>query len=441
MPVKAPKQNKTATATVAAPAPAAHVSTERPNPWKVALQQLKQVTDLLGYDDGAATMLATPRKCLSVSVPVRMDDGRVEVFSGHRVQHSTTRGPAKGGIRFHPDVTLDEVKALAMWMTWKCSVMNLPYGGGKGGITCEPKAMSSGELERLTRRYTSEILPIIGPEKDIPAPDVNTNAQTMAWIMDTFSVNKGYTVPGVVTGKPIQIGGSLGRDKATARGLMYTVLYALKHLDMPTGGLRVAIQGYGNAGYWAAKLLHELDFKIIACSTSKGGIFVDRGFDPEAVNEHYQKSGAVVGFKGADTITNEELLELDCDILLPCALEGQITQHNAARIKARIVGEGANGPTTPEADAILHENDQFVIPDILANAGGVTVSYFEWVQSLQNYFWSERDVNLRLRELMERAFEAVWKIREQRRCNSRIAAYVLGVGRVAEAHRLRGLYP
>ncbi len=426
----------------AKPAPAAETTAaDIPNPWHIALQQLKQVTDLLGYDAGLSATLGTPRKALTVAVPVRMDDGQVKVFTGHRVQHSTTRGPAKGGVRYHPGVTLDEVKALAMWMTWKCATMGLPYGGGKGGITCEPKSMSQDELERMTRRYTSEILPIIGPEKDIPAPDVNTNSQTMAWMMDTYSVNKGYPVPGVVTGKPLAIGGSAGRDKATARGLMYCVLYALKHLGMPSSGLRVAIQGYGNAGMFAAKLLHELDFKIIACSTSRGGILVEKGFDPDAVQSHYAKTGGVIGYKGADQISNEELLELDCDILLPCALEGQITHRNAARVKGKIIGEGANGPTTPEADTILHENGQFVIPDILANAGGVTVSYFEWVQSLQNYFWSERDVNLRLRDMMERAFESVWKIRTERKVHTRLATYVLAVSRVAEAHRLRGLYP
>ena len=432
-------------AAVAHPRPSApsapSAPADRPNPWAIACQQLNLAADLLDLDDGMRQTLGTPRKCLTVAVPVRMDNGKTRVFTGHRVQHSTTRGPAKGGIRYHPDVTLDEVKALAMWMTWKCSVMGLPYGGGKGGITCDPKSMSQGELERMTRRYTSEILPIIGPEKDIPAPDVNTNAQTMAWLMDTYSVNKGYTVPGVVTGKPIQIGGSLGRDKATARGLMYTVLYALKHLKMPATGLKVAIQGYGNAGYFAAKLLHELGFKIIACSTSKGGIVAPRGFDPDKVNDHYQKTGAVTGWKGSDALTNDELLELECDILLPCALEGQITNRNAARVKARIVGEGANGPTTPEADQVLFENDRFVIPDILANAGGVTVSYFEWVQSLQSYFWTEREVNLRLRDLMERAFESVYAVHKKRKVDMRTAAYLVAVGRVAEAHTLRGLYP
>ncbi len=435
MPVKT--KNKNSAAGQEKPAP----SFVKPNPWSVALQQLREVCDFLGYDEGAFQTLATPRKCLTVGVPVRMDGGKVQVFIGHRVQHSTTRGPAKGGIRFHPEVTLDEVKALAMWMTWKCSVMGLPYGGGKGGITCDPKKMSQGELERLTRRYTSEILPIIGPERDIPAPDVNTTPQIMAWLMDTYSVNKGYTVPGVVTGKPVQIGGSLGRNQATARGLMYTVLYALKHLKMAQTGLRVVIQGYGNAGYHSARLLHDLGFKIIACSTSQGGILVEGGFDPDKVNEHYQKTGAVSGFKGADEITNEELLELDCDILLPCALEGQITERNAARVKARIVGEGANGPTTPEADKILFDNGQFVIPDIVANAGGVTVSYFEWVQALQEYFWSEREVNLKLRDLMERSFESVYKIHQEKKVHPRLAAYVQAVSRVAEAHQLRGLYP
>jgi glutamate dehydrogenase/leucine dehydrogenase len=411
------------------------------NAWKVAQQQLRNVTELIGLDDDMFGILSSPRLCLTVSVPIRHDDGRIRVYTGHRVQHSTARGPGKGGIRFHPDVTLDEVKALAMWMTWKCSVMGLPYGGAKGGITCEPKSMSSQELERLTRRYTSEILPIIGPERDIPAPDVNTTPQIMAWLMDTYSMNKGYTVPGVVTGKPTEIGGSLGRGTATARGLMFTVLSAIEKLGLRKNGLRVAVQGYGNAGYHAAKLLHELGFRIIACSTSQGGIFVEKGFDPDAVNGHYQKTGTVTGFKGADAVSNEELLELDCDILLPCALEGQITDRNAAKIRARIIGEGANGPTTPEADEILHGSGKFVIPDVLANAGGVTVSYFEWVQALQEYFWSEKEVNAKLKELMDRAFHAVYGVHQERKIDMRRAAYVVGVSRVAEAHRMRGLYP
>jgi glutamate dehydrogenase/leucine dehydrogenase len=414
---------------------------EKLNAWKVAQQQLRNVSELIGLDDDIFGILSTPRLCLTVAVPIRHDDGRIRVYTGYRVQHSTARGPGKGGIRFHPDVTLDEVKALAMWMTWKCSVMGLPYGGAKGGIPCEPKTMSSHELERLTRRYTSEILPIIGPERDIPAPDVNTTPQIMAWLMDTYSMNKGYTVPGVVTGKPTEIGGSLGRNTATARGLMFTVLSAIEKLGLRKTGLRVAVQGYGNAGYHAAKLLHELGFRIIACSTSQGGIHVEKGLDPDAVNAHYQKTGAVVGFKGADAVTNEELLELDCDILLPCALEGQITERNAAKIRARIIGEGANGPTTPEADEILHGSGKFVIPDVLANAGGVTVSYFEWVQALQEYFWSEKEVNAKLKELMDRAFQSVYGVHQERKIDMRRAAYVVGVSRVAEAHRMRGLYP
>jgi glutamate dehydrogenase (NAD(P)+) len=414
---------------------------ERPNAWEVAQLQLRNVAELLQLDEGTLQQLGTPKVCMTVAIPVRHDDGKIRVYTGHRVQHSTARGPAKGGIRYHPDVTLEEVKALAMWMTWKCAVMGLPYGGGKGGVTCDPKKMSEGELERMTRRYTSEILPIIGPERDIPAPDVNTTPQVMAWVMDTYSMNKGYTVPGVVTGKPVPLGGSLGRSTATSRGLMFTVLSALRRLKMKQTGLRVVVQGYGNAGSFAAKLLHEIGFKIIACSTSKGGILVGKGFNPDAVNEHYKKTGSVTGFKGAEAVSNEELLELDCDILLPCALEGQITRRNAPRIKAKIVGEGANGPTTPEADAILEDRGVFVIPDVLANAGGVTVSYFEWVQALQEYFWSEKEVNLKLQELMDRAFESVYALHTERKIDMRRAAYVLAVSRVAEAHRLRGLYP
>ena len=413
----------------------------RPDPWAVAQRQLREVAEDLRLEEGLVQTLATPRVCLTVAVPIRHDDGRIRVYTGHRVHHSTARGPGKGGIRFHPDVTLDEVKALAMWMTWKCAVMGLPYGGAKGGIQVDPKKMSEAELERLTRRYTSEILSVIGPERDIPAPDVNTNPQVMAWVMDTYSMNKGYTVPGVVTGKPVPLGGSQGRMTATARGLMFTVLSALKQLGLERTGLRVAVQGYGNAGYYAAKLLHEQDFRIVAVSSSKGGILNDKGLDPEAVNAHYQKTGSVTGYKGAEDLTNAELLELDCDILLPCALEGQITEANAKRIRAKVVGEGANGPTTPDADEILHDRGVFVIPDILANAGGVTVSYFEWVQALQEYFWTEREVNLKLRDLMERAFAEVWKVHRERKVHMRRAAYVLAVTRVAEAHRLRGLYP
>jgi glutamate dehydrogenase (NAD(P)+) len=413
----------------------------RPSAWDVAQEQLRNVAELIQLDEDTYRILSVPRLCLTVSVPVRHDDGRIRVYTGHRVQHSIARGPGKGGIRFHPDVTLDEVKALAMWMTWKCAVMGLPYGGAKGGIACDPKALSEHELERLTRRYTSEILPVIGPERDIPAPDVNTTPQIMAWVMDTFSMNKGYTVPGVVTGKPVEIGGSLGRGTATARGLMFTVMAALDRLGLPKTGLRVAVQGYGNAGYNAAKLFHEAGFRVVAATTSKDGIHLEKGFDPDAAQAQYRKTGALTGLAGADRISNEELLGMDCDILLPCALEGQITVENAAKIRAKVIGEGANGPTTPEADRILQANGRFVIPDILANAGGVTVSYFEWVQALQEYFWSEPEVNNKLKELMDRAFDAVFTVHRDRKIDMRRAAYVVAVSRVAQAHRLRGLYP
>ena len=413
----------------------------RQSAWDVAQEQLRNVAELIQLDEDTYRILASPRLCLTVSVPVRHDDGRIRVYTGHRVQHSIARGPGKGGIRFHPDVTLDEVKALAMWMTWKCAVMGLPYGGAKGGVACDPKTLSEHELERLTRRYTSQILPIIGPERDIPAPDVNTTPQIMAWVMDTFSMNKGYTVPGVVTGKPVEIGGSLGRGTATARGLMFTVLSALDRLGLPKSGLRVAVQGYGNAGYNAAKLFHDAGFRIVAASTSKGGVLVEKGLDPDALNAHYHKTGGLDGFPGSDKVSNEELLTLDCDILLPCALENQITGENAAKVRARIIGEGANGPTTPEADRILAANGRFVIPDVLANAGGVTVSYFEWVQALQEYFWSEPEVNNKLKELMERAFDSVFAVHKERKIDMRRAAYVVAVTRVAQAHRLRGLYP
>lgn len=411
------------------------------NPWEIATSQVRQVTDLLDIDEGEFKWLVTPRKVLIVSVPVRMDNGVTEVFQGYRVQHNITRGPAKGGIRYHPGVTLDEVKALAMWMTWKCSVIGLPFGGGKGGVTCDPKKMSQGELERLTRRFIGEILPIIGPEKDIPAPDVNTNAQIMAWVMDTFSTNKGYPVHGVVTGKPVQLGGSQGRESATSRGLLFTVLFALKRLNMTQSGLSVAIQGFGNVGYWAAKLFEESEFKIVSISTSKGGVYCEKGLDVEKVYKYYRTNGSLDGFKGCDKVTNEELLLLPCDILVPAALENQITKKNASKVKARIIAEGANGPTTPDADAILSENDKFVIPDILANAGGVTVSYFEWVQALQEFYWSEREVNLKLRDIMEKAFDSVYSVHTNRKVDMRKAAYVVAVSRVAEAHRLRGLYP
>ncbi|MBI4242657.1 MAG: Glu/Leu/Phe/Val dehydrogenase [Planctomycetes bacterium] len=411
------------------------------NPYEVARTQLKQTCDILGINDGTYEMLAKPRRSLVVSVPVKMDDGSLKVFDGYRVQHSTTRGPAKGGIRYHPDVTFDEVKALAMWMTWKCAVVGLPYGGGKGGIRCDPKKMSRGEVERMTRRFVSEILPVIGPYRDIPAPDVNTDAQVMAWIMDTYSTNQGYPVHGVVTGKPLQLGGSLGREAATSRGLFFNMLFALQVLGKPLAGLRIAIQGFGNVGYWFARIAKDADFKIVTASTSGGGIYNPKGLDPEKLQTYYKKNRTLEGCKEGDRISNQELLEVDCDVLAPCALENQITASNAGKVKAFLVVEGANGPTTPDADVILDKKGATVIPDILANSGGVTVSYFEWVQSLQEYFWSEREVNIKLRDIMENAFNAVHQTSQKRKINFRKSAYVVAVSKVLEAHKLRGLNP
>ena len=412
-----------------------------PNPWEMAKRQLAGVVEMLGLTEGTHKTLETPRRVVVVAVPTRMDDGSVRVYEGYRVQHSNTRGPCKGGLRYHPETNLDEVKALAMWMTWKCSIMGLPFGGGKGGINCNPKEMSLTEVERATRRFISEILPFIGPTKDIPAPDVNTNAQTMAWIMDTYSANSGYMVPGVVTGKPIELGGSLGRVTATSRGVLFTTLFLLKHLGLTQTGQRIAIQGYGNVGYNAAKLFQEMDFKIVAASTSRGGVYNKKGLDPEALQAHYQKHRSLEGFRGADAVTNEELLQVDCDILVPAALENVITRDNADGIKARVIAEGANGPTTLEADQILFDRGCTVIPDILANAGGVTVSYFEWVQALQEYFWTEREVNLRLRDLMQKAFSDVYRVHQERKVDMRTAAYLIAVKRVADAHQKRGLFP
>ncbi len=423
------------------PAPRKDPTPARPNPWDVARQQLDEVAALMNLDPNIHRFLREPKRALSVAVPVKMDSGDLKVFVGHRVQHSVARGPSKGGIRFHPDVTLDEVKALAMWMTWKCAVVNIPYGGAKGGIACNPHEMSAGEIERMTRRYASEILPIIGPEVDIPAPDVGTGPREMAWIMDTYSMNKGYPVLGVVTGKPVNIGGSLGRNEATARGVVFAILRAADRLRFPVSGKTVVIQGFGNAGSFAAKFLAEQGARVIAVSDSRGGTHDAKGLDPEEVRKHKAETGSVVGFKGADRVTNEELLEIPCDILVPAALEGVLTERNAAKVKCRVLAEAANGPTTPEADKVLEENGVFVIPDILANAGGVTVSYFEWVQGLQSFFWTEDEVNARLRAVMERAFDSVYAKKEERKCSMRHAAYMVGVGRVAEATRTRGVYP
>jgi glutamate dehydrogenase (NAD(P)+) len=411
------------------------------NPYEIAQRQFDNAARYLDLKEGIKAKLRLPKRELSVNFPVKMDDGSIQMFTGHRVQHSLARGPAKGGIRYHPDVTLDEVRALAMWMTWKCAVVGIPYGGAKGGVVCNPKVMSERELERLTRRFTSEIIMLIGPDSDIPAPDVNTNAQTMAWIMDTYSMTKGYSVPAVVTGKPVEIGGSLGRREATGRGVMFTTRDALKHLGMPIEGARVAVQGFGNVGGIGAQLLQELGCTIIAVSDSKGGIYNPKGLDAEDVMRHKAETSTVVGYPGTDTITNSELLELDCEVLVPAALENEITKENADCVKARIIAEGANGPTTPEADAILFDKGVFVAPDILANAGGVTVSYFEWVQGLQSFFWSEDEVNANLEKIMVRAFEDVLAISQRREVDMRIAAYILAIDRVANATLLRGIYP
>ncbi len=406
-----------------------------------ALRLFHIAAEHLNLDSGIREKLKWPKRELTVHFPVKMDDGTIQVFVGYRVQHNVTRGPAKGGIRYHPDVTLEEVRALAALMTWKCAVVNVPFGGAKGGVRCDPKKLSLRENEGLTRRYTTEISVFLGPESDIPAPDVYTNAQTMAWIMDTYSMHKGYSVPGVVTGKPIAIGGSLGRKEATARGCVFTIQEAAQELDLDLSRATAVIQGYGNAGSIAAMLLHELGVRIIAVSDSRGGAFNPKGMDPVRVLEHKGKMGTVATFPDADQISNQELLELPCDILVPAALEGVITKENAPRIKARIMAEAANGPTTPEADPILFANNVFVIPDILANAGGVTVSYFEWVQNLEMLHWSEDDVNQRLRDIMMRSFQEVREIAAKERVDMRTAAYILAVGRVAEATLLRGVYP
>lgn len=403
--------------------------------------QFDIAAECLNLEPWLAEKIKHPRREFVVHFPLRFDDGHTELLTGYRVQHNTLRGPAKGGIRYHPNVDIDEVRALAGWMTWKCAVVNVPYGGAKGGVQCDPTAMSQGEIERLTRRFTWEISPIIGPEKDIPAPDVNTNPQVMAWIVDTYSVFKGYTCNSVVTGKPLEIGGSLGRLKATSRGVIFMLQEAARILGIPLNGATAAVQGYGNVGYHAAELAQEIGIKVIAVSDVKGAIYNPNGLDPAAVHAFSQVTGSVAGYPEADTIDNRTLLELPCDFLIPAALEGQITQENADRIKARIIVEGANGPTTPFADDILDEKGVFVIPDILANAGGVTASYFEWVQNVQQLFWTEADVNKRLHQIMTRAFYEVHDISLQEKVNMRTAAYMLAIGRVAQAKRLRGIFP
>ncbi len=412
------------------------------NPFEEAQEQIDRAGKKLNLAPDLLELLKHPKRELHVNFPVKMDDGHVKVFTGYRVQYNDARGPFKGGIRYHWNVSIDEVRALACWMTWKCAVMDIPYGGAKGGIICNPKEMSKSENERMTRRYASEISIIIGPEKDIPAPDVYTDGQTMSWIMDTISMQKGYTVSGVVTGKPIPIGGSLGRDEATARGAVYATREAAKRTKLNLKGATVAVQGFGNAGSHYARLIQdEYGAKVVAVSDSKGGIYSEKGFDPKQVLAYKEKTGSVVGFPGTKKITNEELLELPVDILSPAAMENQITSENAPRIKAKISAECANGPTTPEADDILYKNGVLVIPDILANGGGVTVSYFEWVQDLANFFWTKPEVDQKLEGVMVRAFDAVWKMHEEKKCDMRQAAYMVAINRVAEAYKWRGIYP
>lgn len=411
------------------------------NPYRIAQIQFDIAAEYLKLDQGLRQILRTPRRILEVSVPTKMDNGQVKVFTGFRVQHNVARGPAKGGIRYHPNVSLDEVKALAAWMTWKTATVNIPYGGAKGGVICDPKRMSKGELERMTRRFTSEILPIIGPEQDIPAPDVYTDSQTMAWIMDTYSMTKGYSTLGVVTGKPVSLGGSEGRNEATARGCLVASEEACKVKKINLRGASIAIQGFGNAGSIAARLFTEKKAKVIAISDSRGGVFNSRGIDPLKAMRYKDRSGTVVGMPGTSRISNDDLLTLKCDILIPAALENSITLNNADQIKAKIVAEAANGPTTPHADEVLARRGIMVLPDILANAGGVTVSYFEWVQDLQGFFWSEDEVKVKLETVMRRAFHEVHEMTRKHRAHMRTGAYVLAVGRVAEATLVRGLFP
>jgi glutamate dehydrogenase (NAD(P)+) len=411
------------------------------SPLATAREQLRQAAERLGLDPSLHEILKYPKRILQVAVPVRMDTGEIKVFDGYRVQHNVDRGPAKGGVRYHPAVDLDEVTALAMWMTWKCAVGRIPFGGAKGGVVCDPASLSDGELERLTRRYTSELQVILGPEKDIPAPDVNTDARIMGWMMDTYSMNVGHSVPGVVTGKPLEIGGSAGRVDATGRGVAYVTEDICRLLGRPLRDLRVAVQGFGNVGSHAARLLAEMGTKVVGVSDSLGAVWNDKGLDVARLLEHGGKTKSVSGFTGGDAIPGADLLTGDCDVLIPAALEGQITAENAPRVKASIVVEAANGPTTPEADDILRRRGVTVVPDILANAGGVTVSYFEWVQDIQAFFWDEDEIRKRLRHIMSQAFQEVWTLSKERDTDLRSAAMMLGVSRVAAAAKIRGIYP
>jgi glutamate dehydrogenase (NAD(P)+) len=410
------------------------------NPWEAQSARFDFAARKLNLDDGLWKLLRTPSREIIVHFPVTMDNGKIEMFSGFRVQHNIARGPAKGGIRYAPDVTLDEVRALASWMTWKCAVVNIPFGGAKGGVICNPKTMSQGELERMTRRYTSEIIDFIGPEKDVPAPDVNTNEQTMAWIMDTYSMHVGHTVTSVVTGKPLTIGGSQGRIEATGRGVMVVCGESLRYLNMTQEGARVVIQGFGNVGSNAARLMQENGYKIVGIAEKDGGLYNSKGIDVHQLSEYKYRNESILGFRGAEAMPSEELLESDCDILIPAATENVITSRNADKIKARIVVEGANGPTTAVADEILAEKRIFIVPDILANAGGVTASYFEWVQDRQGYFWKESLVIERVEEILRNSFEDVMRYAEAHNVNNRIAAYMVAIDRVAFTIKQRGIY-
>jgi glutamate dehydrogenase (NAD(P)+) len=413
----------------------------RENPYEIAQEQLRLVGKAFAIDPNLIKVLSKCKKAVEVSIPVQMDDGSTSVFSGYRVTHNIARGPSKGGIRYHPGVTLDEVKALAMWMTWKCALAGIPFGGAKGGVICDPKRLSRRELERMTRRYTSEIINEIGPERDIPAPDVGTDGRVMAWIFDTYSMNKGHSVLGVVTGKPLTIGGSLGRTEATARGALYVLRAAARKQELRLNEARVAVQGFGNVGRYLARFLAQEGATVVAISDSGGGLYKADGIDVEAAWAHKQETGSLAGLRGTEAISNDDLLLLDVDVLAPCALEQVITESNADKVKASIIVEGANGPVTPGGDEILEQRGVMILPDILANAGGVIVSYFEWVQGLQEYFWKEAEVNAKLNDIITRAFNETWATYEAKGVSMRIAAYGLAVQRVSEATTTRGIYP
>ena len=410
--------------------------------FRLAVAQFDQAAEAMELDRNLRERLKTPQRSLIVSVPIRMDDGRVEVYTGYRVQHDSSRGPSKGGIRYHPDVNLGEVAALAMWMTWKCALADLPYGGAKGGVAIAPNHLSRSELQRLTRRYTSEIFPLIGPEKDVPAPDVGTDAQVMAWIMDTYSQQVGYAVPGVVTGKPLSLGGSLGREEATGRGVVYVTMEALRHLKLDIRNTTVAIQGFGNVGSHTARIMQECGARVIAVSDGKGGIHNSSGLDiPDLLTRYKTRGQSLRDTKLGDWLSNDELLQLNCTVLVPAALSEQITEHNAAKLRCRILAEGANGPTTLEADHILQDQGVFIIPDILANSGGVIVSYFEWVQNVQRFSWKATDIQERLQDILTSAFHRTLQLSVSKKTSMRMAALMSGIDKVAQAHFYRGLYP